>query len=148
METRDAMKILKEHDLRTTGCREDILTVLLGESFALSHADIEARLPEGFDRITLYRTLKTFVDKGLIHKVLDDEGNTKYALCKDSCSAAGHHHGHVHFKCTQCGLTNCLEQVQIPAFALPEGYNPVDVNLLVQGVCRLCSKNALALEAV
>ena len=142
MDTPNTTDILKDHNLRTTGCREDILEIFLKERFALSHADIEQRLPEGFDRITLYRTLKTFVDKGLVHKVLDDEGNTKYALCKESCGTAGHHHEHVHFKCTQCGQTNCLEEVQIPAIRLPEGYNPVDMNLLVQGVCQLCNRKA------
>jgi Fur family transcriptional regulator, ferric uptake regulator len=138
--TMDQLEILKEHKLRHTGSREDILGIFLRESFALSHADVEQRLPEGFDRVTLYRTLKTFVDKGLIHKVLDDEGETKYAICKEPCRADHHHHAHAHFKCTRCGLTNCLEQVEIPAIQLPKGYQSEEVNLLVQGVCELCNK--------
>lgn len=139
-ETTDRSEILSKHSLRNTDRREAILGVFLRGDSALSHADIEQRLDDGFDRVTLYRTLKTFLDKGILHKVLDDEGTPKYALCKESCGSAGHHHEHVHFKCTQCGLTNCLEDVQIPAVQLPRGYQPLDVNLLVQGVCQLCSR--------
>jgi Fur family transcriptional regulator, ferric uptake regulator len=102
----DKKSILKEFSLRNTSCREEILQVFLNKNFALSHADIENKLSENFDRVTIYRTLKTFLDKGIIHKVLDDEGTTKYALCKEACAHHEHHHEHVHFKCIQCGLTN------------------------------------------
>ena len=75
---------LKEYDLRHTGCREDILQSFQSYSHALSHGDLETLFGERFDRVTIYRTLKTFVEKGIIHKVLDDEGGTKYALCRST----------------------------------------------------------------
>lgn len=132
-------EILKEHSLRHTSCREDILDVFIQKEYALSHADIEEKMSENFDRVTVYRTLKTFLDKGIIHKVLDDEGTTKYALCKEKCSHTQHHHEHVHFKCVQCGQTNCLDNTQIPILHLPEGYNAIEINLLVQGICQECN---------
>ncbi|WP_394993309.1 Fur family transcriptional regulator [Emticicia sp.] len=130
---------LKEYELRHTGCRSDILQSFQNFNFALSHGDLEERFGERFDRVTIYRTLKTFVEKGIIHKVLDDEGGTKYALCKNSeCSHDNHHHEHVHFKCLQCGNTTCIESVYIPVFNLPEGYKRTEVNMLVQGTCPNC----------
>lgn len=132
--------ILKEYDLRNTSCREEILDIFLQRNFALSHADIESTIHEDFDRVTVYRTLKTFLDKGLIHKVLDDEGVTKYALCKERCTHTEHHHEHVHFKCTSCGLTNCLDNVQIPVISLPSGYSLTETSLLMQGVCQNCNQ--------
>ncbi len=132
--------ILKEHDLRYTSCREEVLDKFLQQDFALSHADLEANVSEHFDRVTVYRTLRTFLDAGLIHKVLDDEGITKYALCRQHCSLHEHHHEHVHFKCTSCGLTNCLDNVQIPSIILPNGYRATETNLLMQGVCANCSE--------
>lgn len=137
-----ATSTLKSFNLRQTDCREEVLSVLLAHQFALSHGDIEAQLTDKFDRVTVYRTLKTFLDKGLIHKVLDDEGTTKYALCRDTCHTADHqhHHDHVHFKCTRCGQTTCLDDVRIPAIALPVGYERLETNLLVQGICAICSK--------
>jgi Fur family transcriptional regulator, ferric uptake regulator len=132
--------LLKDYDLRHTECREEILDIFMSKSHALAHGDVESQLPARFDRVTVYRTLKTFVEKGLIHKVLDDEGGTKYALCKDNCHGHDHqhHHDHVHFKCNDCGLTTCLENVSIPTLILPEGYKRLETNLLVQGVCNKC----------
>lgn len=135
-----ARNTLKEYSLRQTGCREDILNAFTSHEYALSHSDLENQLGERFDRVTIYRTLKTFVDKGILHKVLDDVGGTKYALCKTSeCSHEEHHHDHVHFKCTNCGNTTCIESIHIPTINLPQGYVRKEVNMLVQGVCPNCN---------
>jgi Fur family transcriptional regulator, ferric uptake regulator len=131
-------RLLKGFNLRSTPSRQEILHLFLKKEYALSHGDIEKQISNALDRVTVYRTLKTFLDKGLIHKVLDDEGSLKYALCKEACSAAEHHHNHVHFKCTRCGQTNCLN-VEIPSVKLPKGYKPEEVNLLIQGICESCS---------
>lgn len=128
---------LKDHKLRTTSCREDVLEAFLRRDMALSHGDLESELGDRFDRVTIYRTLKTFLEKGIIHKVLDDEG-TRYALCRERCSEDNHHHDHVHFKCNTCGQTNCLENLHVPAVKLPEGYRIQEVNLLIQGLCAEC----------
>ncbi|MDL5045842.1 transcriptional repressor [Oscillatoria amoena NRMC-F 0135] len=131
-------QLLKEFKLRSTPSRKAILNFFLKKNYALAHADIEKGIPPHFDRVTVYRTLKTFLDKGLIHKVLDDEGALKYALCTEACTLTGHHHDHVHFKCIRCGQTNCLE-VEVPDIKLPKGYQPGEINLLIQGVCAKCS---------
>lgn len=131
---------LKEFDLRRTSSREDVLSLFLKADYALSHNDLEQGLGPDHDRVTIYRTLKTFLDKGLIHKVLDDEGGTKYAICRPTCGKDDHHHDHVHFKCELCGQTTCLDHVQIPAISLPVGYERQEVNLLIQGTCSICNK--------
>src|SRR3989337_1698002 len=125
-------RLLKDFRLRSTPTRQEILHLFLQKDYALSHSDIESEIAEDIDRVTVYRTLKTFFDRGLIHKVLDDEGTLKYALCTGACSGTQHRHEHVHFKCTQCGQTNCLS-VDIPPVKLPKGYIPKEVNLLIQG---------------
>ncbi len=130
-------QILKDFKLRSTPGREAILLAFLKRDFAMSHRDVEREVPASFDRVTVYRTLKTFLDKGLIHKVLDDEGSLKYALCNEACTLAHHHHNHVHFKCIKCGQTNCLH-VDIPSVKLPKGYQPKEINLLIQGICEKC----------
>lgn len=135
----ESLNILKKFDLRHTDTRENILNGFLGKSTAISHGDIEHILMEGFDRVTIYRTLKTFLDKGIIHKILDDQGGVKYALCNTSCKSGDHHHDHVHFKCSSCGDTTCLDHVLIPSIDLPNGYKRKEINMLVQGVCPNCT---------
>lgn len=130
--------LLKEFKLRSTPGRMAILNLFIRNDFALAHADIEKGIDSTFDRVTVYRTLKTFLDKGLIHKVLDNEGTLKYALCTEACTHTGHHHDHVHFKCILCGQTSCLD-IEVPPIALPKGYNAYEFNLLIQGKCARCA---------
>ena len=132
-------RLLKTFRLRSTPTRQEILHLFIKKDYALSHSDIENEIADDIDRVTVYRTLKTFTDRGLIHKVLDDGGSLKYALCSEACSATRHRHDHVHFKCTRCGQTNCLD-VEIPRVKLPGGYVPKEVNLLIQGTCQNCSR--------
>jgi Fur family ferric uptake transcriptional regulator len=131
-------EILKDFRLRSTISRSAILELFIHNDHALSYSDIEKEVAAAFDRVTVYRTLKTFLDKGVVHKVLDDGGSLKYALCNDHCSTLEHHHDHVHFKCTKCGQTNCLEEVEVPAIKLPKGFKANEVNLLIQGLCNKC----------
>ncbi len=134
-----AENILKKHQLRHTECREEVLNVFENSETALSHGDLEDQVNHKFDRVTIYRTLKTFLEKGLLHKILDSDGSTRYALCNhDQCSQKEHHHDHVHFKCNQCGNTTCLESVHIPEISLPNGYLRAEINMLVQGQCPTC----------
>jgi Fur family transcriptional regulator, ferric uptake regulator len=134
-------EILQDFDLRKTTSRSAILSLFIKRPFALSYTDIEQEVAKGFDRVTVYRTLKTFVDKGVVHKVLDDGGSLKYALCTDLCTHANHHHEHVHFKCTVCGQTSCLDHTTIPQVTLPHGYEAKELNLLIQGICQNCGQN-------
>ena len=53
---------LKGHHLRTTTCREDVLSTFINKKNALSHGDLEGALGENYDRVTIYRTLKTFLE--------------------------------------------------------------------------------------
>lgn len=135
--------ILEDFDLRKTKTRSEILDIFLSQSQAISYADIENRLDNAHDRVTVYRTLKTFLEKGIIHKIPSDSGNPKYALCPDECSEEQHSHEHVHFKCDSCGQTTCLETVQVPHIRLPLGYVTRESNLLVAGYCASCSSKEL-----
>lgn len=130
--------ILKDFELRKTKSREDILRLFIDNEFALSQSDIENQLSHSLDRVTVYRTVKTFLEKGLIHKILSDEGSPKYALCPDECAETEHHHEHVHFKCEECGQTTCIDNIDVPKVTLPAGYDYKESNLLVSGICPEC----------
>lgn len=137
--TETSHKVLKRFGIRQTSCRLDILHAFMRADHALSQPDLEKAMGKAHDRVTIYRTLTLFLEKGLIHKVLDDAGAMKYALCPDSCSDHSHDHEHVHFKCVQCGNTSCIESVEVPQIKLPAGYQLQESNLLLQGVCRTCN---------
>jgi Fur family ferric uptake transcriptional regulator len=135
---RDIKNILKQSQLSVTGSREKILQLFLDHTGALAHGDIEKKAGEKFDRVTVYRTLQTFVEKGIIHTIPTADNSVRYALCKDDCAEGHHHDQHIHFVCTQCSNTYCLDDVVTPAIKLPRGYTSSHIEVLVEGVCKNC----------
>src|SRR5919202_1539696 len=112
-------ELLHRKQLSVTDSRKKILSLFLQSKDALAHGDIEHKAGEKFDRVTIYRTLQTFVEKGILHAIPTADNSVKYALCKDECTEGHHHDNHVHFICDNCGTTYCLENISIPALTLP-----------------------------
>jgi Fur family transcriptional regulator, ferric uptake regulator len=135
-----AKDLLKEHDLRVTDNRALVLDVFMSHECALSQPDIERALGDDFDRVTIYRSITAFLEKGLIHKVLDDSGAAKFALCLHNQETHKHDDSHVHFKCVECGTTQCLDDLGFPDFKAPAGYTFESTNVLVQGICPKCGR--------
>jgi Fur family ferric uptake transcriptional regulator len=138
METR-IHDILKRNQLSVTDSRTKILELFLQQEGAVAHGDIEKKSGEKFDRVTVYRTLQTFVEKGIIHTIPTADNAIRYALCKDECSEGHHHDHHVHFVCQVCASTVCLDEVVVPQVALPRGYKSVQVEVVVNGLCKNCN---------
>src|ERR1700691_6309406 len=106
-------ELLRKSQLSVTGGRRKILELFLQHDGALSHSDIEKKAGEKFDRVTVYRTLQVFLEKGVIHSIPTADNSIRYGLCKDNCHEGQHHDNHVHFICKDCGNTICLENVAI-----------------------------------
>lgn len=132
-------EILKRNQLSVTESRKKILDMFLRTDGALAHADIEQRSGTGFDRVTVYRTLQTFVEKGIIHTIPTTDNSVRYALCKDECSAGHHHDDHIHFLCDACGTTYCLDHITVPAVQLPKGFRAIQTDVVVSGICSKCN---------
>lgn len=132
--------ILKKNQLSVTSSREKILQLFLEQEGALAHGDIEKKAGEKFDRVTVYRTLQAFVEKGIIHTIPTVDNSVRYALCKDNCEAGHHHDHHIHFACAVCGNTYCLDDVATPSVNLPHGYKSAQIEVLVKGTCKTCAE--------
>lgn len=130
--------ILKKNQLSITESRQKILNSFLNTKGALSHADIEKKTGDSFDRATIYRTLQSFVEKGIIHHIPTTDNSVKYALCKDECQAGHHHDNHVHFVCDECNKTICLPDVTVPEVKLPQNFTPQKSQMVVTGICEDC----------
>ena len=134
----EVLDILKKNQLSVTAGRKKILELFLNSPGALAHADIEKNTDAAFDRVTVYRTLQTFVDKGIIHNIPTTDNSILYALCKDNCEEGHHHDNHVHFICEKCGKTICLDDVTVPEVRLPKGFKPRHAEMVVNGICDDC----------
>lgn len=132
------MELLKKNQLSVTEGRKKILDLFFNSDGALSHGDIEKHTESAFDRVTVYRTLQTFVEKGIIHHIPTTDNSILYALCKENCEAGHHHDNHVHFVCDDCNKTICLDDVTVPNVKLPRGYLQKQTEVIVKGICDDC----------
>lgn len=138
-------ELLRAHGLRRMVSRIAVLGVLEPVDGHLPVAEIHRRIVEGVpdgapppDLATIYRTVTTLVDRGVLHALVLDSGVTTYGLAVDP-----HHHA----VCTQCGtiievparqLTSALEHARTgSSFTLSER-----AGLTLHGLCPRCQGGA------
>jgi Fur family ferric uptake transcriptional regulator len=130
--------LLDRHHLKKTGPRLRVLSMMADKNTATSQPDLES-LMHDVDRVTLYRILNVFEEKGIIHKVFDLNGTANYAICTSDCQEHLHHDEHLHFNCTKCNNVYCLDDVTLPAFNLPPGFKAAGFTVYATGLCPKCS---------
>ena len=129
---------LETRDIKPTAMRLLVLKKLVESGAAISLSDLEAKL-EHADKTTLYRTLKTFESKNLIHSIDDGTGSVKYALCEEGCECEPQDQ-HLHFHCISCSETFCLTKSKIPETNIPAGFKASSASIVYKGVCPNCSE--------
>ena len=132
-------ELLVNNGLKRTLPRLKVLDILSKRDSATSQPFLEKVMGSEADRVTLYRILQTFEQKGIIHRVLDGQGTANYALCSPNCSQHEHHDEHLHFNCSNCQRVYCLDTVRIPKFNTPPGFSVERISLTASGLCSNCS---------
>lgn len=127
---------LKCRDIKPTTMRLLVLRRLVQSDAALSLKDLEVSFDKA-DKATLFRTLKTFEEKKLVHSIDDGTGSIKYALCQEGCECKPKDQ-HVHFHCIKCGETYCLTNSKIPQINIPSGFRASGASMIYKGVCANC----------
>ena len=131
-------KKLTSRNIKPTAMRQLVLRVLTEQKTAISLPELETKF-EKADKATLYRTLKTFEENKLIHRIDDGTGSVKYAICQETCECHPEDL-HVHFLCAVCRQTYCLTDIVIPQINLPAKFQLESVNMVVKGICSNCAK--------
>ncbi|HBG14877.1 MAG TPA: transcriptional repressor [Synergistaceae bacterium] len=132
----NAWEILERKSIRATPARKSILEVLLKERCPLSYREVAARLPEGQDRVTLYRTLLLLFKEGIVHRVLDMKGTWRF--CAHDSGHPGCPGNHPHFACRVCGRMECLIGSNLPFVEVEPGTEVEGKHMVIYGVCRDC----------
>lgn len=135
----EAHKILEQKAVRITPMRQLILEYFLENEGVFGLLELENDFPKS-DRITIYRTLKTFEEKGILHSINNGTKEIKYALCDEYCTAIAHADQHPHFECEQCEKITCIDSQVIPKVELPKGYLQKETTMMIKGVCPDCRK--------
>ena len=138
--------MLMAKQITPTPMRELVLEFLLKQTAAISLNDLEDEFQHS-DKVTLFRTLKTFEEKGVIHDIKNENESTKYALCQEECGNGTHYDIHIHFYCIDCKELICLPKEDLPQVKLPFDYELKEISFVARGICNKCKKNATLLQA-
>lgn len=130
----DIEQTLIHHGVKPTSVRLLVARAVMRRSETFSLQDVEEWLPD-MDRSSIFRALRLFAEQKLLHTIDDGSGVNKYCVCR--CEGQ-HHLNHIHFACTACGKTYCLEDTSIPVVDLPEGFLATEYEYIIKGVCPKC----------
>lgn len=97
---------------------------------------------EGIGLTTVYRTLQSLADAGMVDVLRTDTGESVYRQC-----SSGHHH---HLVCRHCGRTVEVEGPTVEAWAEAiageHGFTEVSHTLEIFGTCRDCVRSRAAAD--
>lgn len=134
MESEELKLLLVKHGLRKTKVRLALLRHFHHAHHAQSYKDLQSALTNDIDKSTLYRNLSSFEEVGIIHRIDDHSGISKYAL--GGIPSKGSEHAH--FVCDRCETVYCLEASTPPELKVPEGFKASQVQTIVKGICAKC----------
>ncbi len=135
MKTDGIVDILKSKGLRVTPQRYAVYAYLLDRGDHPTVEQIMAHLNQEFpvsSQATVYATLQTLRQVGLVREVLLEEGVSRY-----DANMAPHHH----FRCRVCGK---IEDIPFHAFptldlsTLRSGLRGERYEIIVEGICDRC----------
>jgi len=132
-----ARKMLKTANLYCTSGRVAVLNVLIKANKPLNQVQIARRLgKEHFDKVTIYRTLESLTEVGLVHKAFVEKRAAHFELAhhctKNQC--------HPHFTCVRCGDTHCLTGMALPMARSPHrGFIIHRQQVRLEGLCPACA---------
>jgi Fur family ferric uptake transcriptional regulator len=134
--------ILSEKGISRTQFRTDLVNFFYSSNKSLSVEEILIHFDNSINKVTVYRSLVSFENKGLIHKVPDTNNLMRYSLCRENeCNSRSHNHNHGHFICYSCNETFCLEGVKSPEIIEIKGFYVKELKLTAEGYCQQCYKN-------
>lgn len=132
-----AREMLKTAKLYCTSGRVAVLNVLIKANKPLNQVQIARRLgKDHFDKVSIYRTLESLTEVGLVHKAFVEKRAAHFELAhhctKNQC--------HPHFTCIRCGDTHCLTGVVLPMAQSPhKGFIIHRQQVRLEGLCPACA---------
>lgn len=136
MDSQYFIDLLHNRELKATVPRLNLLARMQEYKSAMPYSAIkEAMKP--IDRVTLYRTLESLKEQGIIHYAFQGNNEIYYAICSKKCCKDSHFHDHVHLKCVRCKAVTCEKPSRNIEISIP-GIEIHQVSVQVEGVCKLC----------
>lgn len=134
MKTKNYEQLLIDKGLKKTKIRTALLEHFMGVPHAQSYNDLQSALVGRIDKSTLYRNLTSFEAAGIIHRIDDHSGVSKYAFGEAPKQGLEH----AHFVCESCETVYCMEELAPSRFDVPKGFKTKKVQTILKGICANC----------
>jgi Fur family ferric uptake transcriptional regulator len=134
MEEESYKQLLEQKGLKKTKVRIALLQHFMSIEYAQSYNDLQAVLVNEVDKSTLYRSLASFEQAGIIHSINDHSGLTKYAFGQPPSQG----NEHAHFVCERCEMVYCMGKLAPLELNVPMGFKTNKVQTILKGVCSDC----------
>jgi Fur family transcriptional regulator, ferric uptake regulator len=136
--------MLKTANIRRTGPRTAVLSVLLRSRKPLTQDEIaDSLMPHAPDKVTIYRTLESFIKAGFVHKAYIEARQWHFELA----SHCSREQCHPHFVCNGCGRTRCLTGQAAPAVKVPwKDFVVQRQQTKLEGLCSSCSTKRIKIS--
>lgn len=136
MNNSETENILTSNGIKPTANRMLVLKELARSTNPINLAELEISLYP-MDKASIFRVLKLFSEKEIIHIIEDGSRSLKYELCHSN-----EHHSfldqHAHFYCEKCGSVTCLDDINLPNIDIRGGYKVKSINFMFKGICPNC----------
>ncbi|HUC02104.1 MAG TPA: Fur family transcriptional regulator [Candidatus Paceibacterota bacterium] len=140
----DFRQVLRKSGFKATPSRLAILEVFRNSRRPLSAQGIIDLLPRGIDQATVYRTLRSLQEKGVIKQIDLRHNHAHYEIA----DLADHHH----LVCLSCGKIENVEHHNVEAMERVILHNAKHFAEIKQhtlefyGICKACAKRPRAAE--
>jgi Fur family ferric uptake transcriptional regulator len=89
-----------------------------------------------FERTTVFRTLRLFIEKKIVYRVSAD-GSDKYLLLHDDGNQLSTSE-HSSFVCISCGKAVLIHTIEEPKVKIPKGFIKQNLDIIIHGLCSTC----------
>lgn len=127
--------VCREHNLKVTHQRSEVFRAILEAPDHPSVEDIYSVVHRRIPSIsldTVYRTLDTFSQIGLVKRFVSTDGRYRFET---------NHELHQHLVCTRCGRIEDFQWDGMEKLRLPKvtGWSEIEIaNVEIHGLCRQC----------
>jgi len=142
---KDGLDILQRAGISKTPQRLIVLNILLKSTTPLNVSCVRELLAgkNRIDRVTVYRILSLFKQRGIIREITSTGGVNFIEMATQENPV------HPHFSCRSCGMLSCLEPLTFSQshqlISAKEDYSVDHIEINISGICSGC-RNATMLQ--
>jgi len=132
---------LKSYGIHISKCRVTVFKLFIQHKKALTISFINRYFSGSLDRISVYRVLIFFIQKKILFKIPNPQGEIRYVLSPSyEHDLTINNKQKTYFMCTCCEEIQILNDPFFQQFKLPDSINAHQSYLYIEGLCKSCDR--------